>query len=98
MSVIFKSTVGFPEDGSWQVVCHMLRTSNQVSRWWLQAGELEKYPNRHTKIFVIVVSGSIQIIGPPLSKKSFPVGRVGKKTASRVVGIFFFFPNFNFLN
>ena len=34
---------------------------------------------------------------PPLSKKSFPVGRVGKKTASREVGIFFFFfPNFNF--
>ena len=34
---------------------------------------------------------------PPLSKKSFPVGQVGKKTASQEVGIFFFFfPNFNF--
>ena len=31
-----------------------------------------------------------------LSKKSFPVGWVGEKTASREVGIFFFFPNFNF--
>ena len=28
---------------------------------------------------------------PPLSKKSFPVGRVGKKTASREAGNFFFF-------
>ena len=28
---------------------------------------------------------------PPLSKKSFPVGRVGKKKASREVGFFFFF-------
>ena len=27
---------------------------------------------------------------PPLSKKSFPVGRVGKKTASREAGFFFF--------
>ena len=33
----------------------------------------------------------------PLSKKLFSVGRVGNKTASREVGIFFFFfPNFNF--
>ena len=31
---------------------------------------------------------------PPLSKKLFPVGRVGKKKASREVGnLFFFFPN-----
>ena len=30
-------------------------------------------------------------MGPPLSKKSFPVGRVGKKTASREVGNFFLF-------
>ena len=29
-------------------------------------------------------------VRPPLSKKSFPVGRVGKRTASREVGIFFF--------
>ena len=36
-------------------------------------------------------------IRPPLSKKLFPVGRVGTKTASWEVGIFFFFPNFNFL-
>ena len=36
-------------------------------------------------------------IRPPLSKKSFPVGQVGPKTASREVGIFFFFfPNFNY--
>ena len=28
---------------------------------------------------------------PPLSKKSFPVGQVGKKTASREVGIFYVF-------
>ena len=28
-------------------------------------------------------------VRPPLSKKSFPVGRVGKKTASREVRIFF---------
>ena len=36
---------------------------------------------------------------PPLSKKLFSVCRVGKKTASREVGIFFFFfPNFNFFN
>ena len=34
---------------------------------------------------------------PALSKKSFPVGRVEDKNASREVGIFFFFPNFNFL-
>ena len=27
---------------------------------------------------------------PPLSKKSFPVGRVGKKPASLEVGIFLF--------
>ena len=33
----------------------------------------------------------------PLSKKSFPVFRVGKKTASREVGNFFFSPNFIFL-
>ena len=31
---------------------------------------------------------------PPLSKKLFPVGRVGKKKASREVGNLFFFPNF----
>ena len=35
-------------------------------------------------------------IRPPLSKKTFPVGRVGKKNASREVGIFFFFPNLIF--
>ena len=29
-------------------------------------------------------------VRPPLSKKSFPVGQVGKKTASREVGIFLF--------
>ena len=28
---------------------------------------------------------------PPLSKKSFPVDRVGTKTASREAGFFFFF-------
>ena len=28
---------------------------------------------------------------PPLSKKSFPVGRMGEKTDSREVGIFLFF-------
>ena len=33
------------------------------------------------------------ILRPPLSKKSFPVGRVGKKTAR-----FFFFPDFIFIN
>ena len=36
-----------------------------------------------------------RVLGPSLSKKLFPVGRVGKRTASREVGIFFF-PNFNF--
>ena len=36
-------------------------------------------------------------IRPPLNKKSFLVGRVGKKTASQEVGIFyFFFPDFIF--
>ena len=39
----------------------------------------------------------LAIIGPPLSKKSFPVSRVGEKKASREVGnLFFFFPNFIF--
>ena len=33
---------------------------------------------------------------PPSSKKLFPVGQVGKKNASREVGIFLFFPNFKF--
>ena len=33
----------------------------------------------------------IRDVRPPLSKKSFPVGRVGKTTARREVGIFFFF-------
>ena len=47
------------------------------------------------------ISSSMQVFiyrlfRPSLSKKSFPVGRVGKKTASREVGNFFFFPNFNF--
>ena len=36
-------------------------------------------------------------LGPPLSKKLFPVGPVGKNTTSREVGNFFFFPNFIFL-
>ena len=35
-------------------------------------------------------------MGPPLSKKSFPLCRLGGKTASREVGIFLFFPNFFF--
>ena len=30
-------------------------------------------------------------VGPPLSKKLFPVSRVGKKRASREVGNLFFF-------
>ena len=34
---------------------------------------------------------------PPLSKKSFPVDRVGGKNVSREVGIFFFFFFFFFL-
>ena len=37
------------------------------------------------------------MLRPALSKKSFPVGQVGEKNASREVGIFFFFPNFNSL-
>ena len=31
-----------------------------------------------------------RVLRPPLSKKSFPVSRVSKKTASREVGNFFF--------
>ena len=34
------------------------------------------------------------VVGPPLSKKLFPVGRVGKKSASREVGIFLFLISF----
>ena len=37
-------------------------------------------------------------IRPPLSKKSFPVSRMGKKKASWEVGNLFFFPNSFFLN
>ena len=33
---------------------------------------------------------------PPLSKKLFPVSRVGKKKANREVRNLFFFPNFIF--
>ena len=40
---------------------------------------------------------SMMYMGPPLSKKSFPVGRVGKKTASREAGFFFFFSMVSFL-
>ena len=35
-------------------------------------------------------------IRPPLSKKLFPVSRVGRKKASREVGNLFFSPNFIF--
>ena len=35
-------------------------------------------------------------IRPGLGELSFPVGRVGKKAASRSVGNFLFFPNFLF--
>ena len=35
-------------------------------------------------------------VRPPISKKLFPVGRVGKKEASREVGNLFFSPNFIF--
>ena len=35
---------------------------------------------------------------PGLGELSFPVGRVGQKTASRSVGNLFFFPNFIFHN
>ena len=37
-----------------------------------------------------VTVGSV-VPRPPLSKKLFPVSRVGKNKASREVGIFFFF-------
>ena len=48
---------------------------------------------------LMAINGGTALNEATLSKKSFPVGRVGKKTASREVGIFFFFffPNFNFL-
>ena len=36
----------------------------------------------------VVRGWSEMALRPPLSKKLFPVGRVGKKTASREVGIF----------
>ena len=37
-------------------------------------------------------------IGPGLGELSFPVGRVGQKTASQSVGIFFFFLILFFIN
>ena len=33
----------------------------------------------------------LSVLKPPLSKSSFPVGRVGTNTGSREVGFFFFF-------
>ena len=50
----------------------------------------------HRKIIEVVLEGLWELytsmhIGPPLSKKLLPVFRVGKKMASRWVGIFFFF-------
>ena len=43
-----------------------------------------------------VLGDQIYEMRPSLSKNLFPVGRVGEKTASREVGNFFSFPNFNF--
>ena len=44
-----------------------------------------------------VVDGQCTVsMGPPLSKKLFPVSRVGKRKASQEAGNLFFFPNFIF--
>ena len=48
---------------------------------------------RHVKNFF---RNTAYIVRPPLSKKLFPVFRVGKKTPSREVGNLFYFPNFIF--
>ena len=54
-----------------------------------------------SSLVVLLYSESPLLPSPEADKateKSFPVSRVGKKTASREVGIFFFFffPNFMF--
>ena len=41
--------------------------------------------------YFVVSPGNPIVVGPPLSKKSFPVSRVGKKRASREVGNLFSF-------
>ena len=45
---------------------------------------------------LLVDHGEAYAVRLPLSKKSFPVGLVEKKNASREVGIFFFISQFQF--
>ena len=46
---------------------------------------------RFVLVLFLPLYSSFDLTRPPLSKKSFPVGQVWKRTASREVGIFFFF-------
>ena len=47
---------------SWFLTSSKLHALNQQSRWWLEAREFEKDPKRHVNIFIIDVTGSIQIL------------------------------------
>ena len=70
--------------------------SHSLKRWSIAKGKREELRGREAGGGGFTVNLKVSLPPPspgprpPLSKKLFPLGRVGKKTASREVGIFFF--------